>query len=178
MLMIDTYYPYSFLWNTTSSTNSPHTLQAVAYDFGGNRGISSPATVNVYNNDRTPPSAPQNLSATVVSTTRVDLSWDASTDGVGVAGYNVYRSGMLIATVMTTNYSAINLAQFSSHTFTVAAFDATGNTSGQSVGVTIFTDPPPTVRIFSPLPGDTVFGTTGVSVLAYGSNFIASRVEL
>ena len=41
--------------------------------------------------DTTPPSAPGALAASVVSTTQINLSWAASTDNVGVAGYRVER---------------------------------------------------------------------------------------
>ena len=41
--------------------------------------------------DTTPPTQPGTLSATVVSGGEVDLSWGASTDNVGVTGYQVER---------------------------------------------------------------------------------------
>lgn len=49
------------------------------------------------------PSAPTNLTATAVSATQVDLSWDAVS---GATGYDVRRGGTIIATdVGVTNYS-------------------------------------------------------------------------
>ncbi len=41
--------------------------------------------------DTTPPSSPPNLTATAVSSTQINLSWTASTDNVGVTGYQIER---------------------------------------------------------------------------------------
>ncbi len=49
--------------------------------------------------DTQAPSTPGSLSATATSSTRVDLSWLASSDNVGVSGYTVYRNGASLATV-------------------------------------------------------------------------------
>ena len=43
--------------------------------------------------DTSAPTTPSALSATPVSSSRIDLSWAASTDDVGVAGYRIYRNG-------------------------------------------------------------------------------------
>jgi Concanavalin A-like lectin/glucanases superfamily/Bacterial Ig domain len=45
----DTGAPYSFTWNTTSASNGPHTLTAVATDETGNATTSSPVSVTVNN---------------------------------------------------------------------------------------------------------------------------------
>ena len=84
--------------------------------------------------DTTPPSAPGNLTATTGGPTDIDLNWTASTDDVGVAGYRIYRDGGAtpIATVTGTTYSDLGLSPNSTHSYTVVAFDAAGNTSGAS----------------------------------------------
>ena len=41
--------------------------------------------------DTTPPSAPGTLTATAISSGRVDLSWGAASDNVGVTGYHIER---------------------------------------------------------------------------------------
>ena len=51
--------------------------------------------------DTTPPTVPTGLAATVISSTQINLSWTASTDNVGVTGYQVFRNGVQIATVAT-----------------------------------------------------------------------------
>lgn len=47
--------PYDFVWDTTSSSNSTHTLQTRAYDAAGNVGVSPTVTVSVSNTGIPPP---------------------------------------------------------------------------------------------------------------------------
>ena len=91
--------------------------------------------------DTTPPSAPQNLTATAVSATQIDLSWDASTDDVGVTGYRIYRNGSEIATSETTSYSDKGLQPATTYTYTVRAYDAAGNLSTASNSASASTVP-------------------------------------
>src|SRR5882757_1805574 len=42
--------PYNIVWNTTTATNGPHVLTAVAFDRENNQTTSSPVTVTVNNN--------------------------------------------------------------------------------------------------------------------------------
>ncbi len=82
--------------------------------------------------DTTPPSIPTNLKATAASASQIDLTWSASTDNVGVTGYKIYRNGTQIATTAGTSYSNTGLSAATSYSYSVAAYDAAGNTSGQS----------------------------------------------
>ncbi len=59
--------------------------------------------------------------------TGLTLGWNASTDNVGVTGYDVYRNGTKVATVTTTSSSQTGLACGTSYTFGVVARDAAGN---------------------------------------------------
>src|SRR6266576_2304944 len=58
-------------------------------------GATSPQLVveTSTSNDTEAPSTPTGLAANAASPTRIDLSWNASTDNVGVTGYDVYRDG-------------------------------------------------------------------------------------
>jgi len=68
-----------------------------------------------------------------VTQTGLTLSWTASTDNVGVTGYDVYRAGTKIGTTSgATTYGVTGLACNTTSTFAVAAFDAAGNRSTQS----------------------------------------------
>lgn len=82
--------------------------------------------------DTEPPTVPANLQATAVSSNQIDLTWDAATDNIGVAGYNVYRDGIQVATSSTTSYSDTGLSSSTTYTYEVTAFDAAGNESGKS----------------------------------------------
>jgi fibronectin type 3 domain-containing protein len=83
--------PYYITWNTTLFSNGPHTLTVVTRDKADNSGTSVPVVVTVGNFDTTAPTVPGSLVASGVSPQPITVSWGASTDGTGVAGYNVQR---------------------------------------------------------------------------------------
>ncbi|MEV5560519.1 carbohydrate-binding protein [Nonomuraea wenchangensis] len=89
--------------------------------------------------DTTAPSVPGNLRSTGVTSSSVSLAWNASTDNVGVTGYNVYRGGSLVTTVTGTTYTDTGRAANTAYTYTVRARDAAGNLSGVSNSVTATT---------------------------------------
>lgn len=86
------------------------------------------------------PSIPVNLRATAVSTSRVDLSWLASTDNARVSGYKIFRNGVQIGSTSTTAYSDTKLSPSTRYNYTVAAFDKAENTSTQSTVTTATTN--------------------------------------
>ncbi|HEV2476403.1 MAG TPA: choice-of-anchor Q domain-containing protein, partial [Candidatus Dormibacteraeota bacterium] len=81
----------------------------------------------------TPPTIPT-LSAIATRPTEVDLSWTASSDLLGVTGYDLYRDSSLLATVSgtTLSYADMTVAISSTHSYQIDAFDASGNVSAQS----------------------------------------------
>ncbi len=89
--------------------------------------------------DVTSPSAPTNLTASGTTQTTTNLSWNASTDNVGVTGYDVYRGATLIATVSGTTHQATGLSPNTTYTFNVRAKDAAGNVSSTSNTVNVTT---------------------------------------
>ncbi len=82
-----------------------------------------------------PPAAPTNLAANVVSSAEVDLSWTASTGSIGVAGYNVIRDGVTIGTSPGLTYNDTSVSASTTYTYTVTAFDTSGSVSGPSSSV-------------------------------------------
>jgi YD repeat-containing protein len=112
--------------------------RVTALDAAGNEGPSS-NTIAVGTPDTVPPSVPTGLAGNAVSGSQINLSWSASTDNVVVAGYKVYRNGVQIATPTSTGYSDTGLAQYTNYTYTVAAYDAAGNTSAVSSSVVVRT---------------------------------------
>ncbi len=90
--------------------------------------------------DTTPPSQPQNLTATAVSRTQVQLSWDASTDDVGVTAYDIYRDGALIASAAPpAGYLDQTVQAGTTYNYDVVARDAAGNSSLPSSTATVTT---------------------------------------
>jgi hypothetical protein len=82
--------------------------------------------------DTQAPSTPLNLTASNETTTTIDLNWQASTDNVGVVGYQVYLDGTSIGSVSSTSATITGLLEDTSYDFNVLAFDAAGNTSALS----------------------------------------------
>ncbi len=85
------------------------------------------------------PTAPANLTASDISNNSVVLTWDASTDNIGVEGYYVYQGDEVVATVVATVATITGLDSETEYTFTVKAFDAADNISDASNAVTITT---------------------------------------
>ena len=101
--------------------------------------------------DATDPTAPTELGATAVSSTRIDLSWQASSDDVGVTGYRIYRGGGLIATIgATTSYSDTSVTAGNTYSYEVRALDGAGHVSGPSNTATATTPAPTQVLTISP----------------------------
>jgi chitodextrinase len=94
--------------------------------------------------DITPPSVPTGLSATATSSSQVNLSWNASTDNVAVAGYRVFRNGTAVVTTAATSYGDSGLAANTSYTYAVSAYDGASppNESLPSAAASATTLPP------------------------------------
>src|SRR5581483_9669059 len=107
--------------SSTSIVGGGTPLQPFAPAFGS--GLS----------DTTAPSTPTGLSASIVSSSQINLSWTPSTDNVGVTGYRVFRNGTSLTTLAAvTTYLDTGLAASTTYSYTVQAIDAAGNTSSQS----------------------------------------------
>src|SRR5436853_4139764 len=92
--------------------------------------------------DTVAPSTPAGLTASAASSSRINLSWLAATDNVGVIRYSVYRDGVQIASVPGTSYSNTGLSAGTTYSYTVAASDAARNASAQSSAVSATTKAP------------------------------------
>ncbi|WP_010465229.1 fibronectin type III domain-containing protein [Acidovorax radicis] len=111
--------------------------------------------------DITPPSTPSALTATVASSTSVQLQWAASTDNVAVTGYRVYRNGSQVATATTNPFTVTGLSPATSYTFHVAAVDAAGNQSGSSASATTTTPGTQAIVDYDFPRGDTLAAKNG-----------------
>lgn len=143
------------LYNVTGLTAATnYSFYVRARDAAGNISANS-NTVNVTTLATAPdtqiPSTPSNLVATGITQAGCTLTWSASTDNVGVAGYDVYRNGAKInaSNITSTTYNATGLAAGYSFVFTVKARDAAGNISLASNALNVTT--------LAPTPGSETF---------------------
>ena len=105
--------------------------------------------------DNTPPSIPTNFTATAISPSQIALSWTASIDNIGVAGYRILRNGIEVARPGATSYTDSGLSGGTQYSYTVSAFDAAGNpsaTAGPATATTTAGLPQPTYPVM--LSGD------------------------
>lgn len=127
---------------TGLTASTAYTFSVKAKDAAGNISAAS-NTVNVTTldpvADTTAPSAPTNLTASGTTSSSTNLAWTASTDNVGVTGYDVYQGATLLGVTTSTSYSVTSLTASTAYTFIVKAKDAAGNTSGDSNSVTVTT---------------------------------------
>lgn len=134
----DSVAPYDWSWNSTVATNGSHSLTSKAFDAAGNSTTSAAVGVTVSNaGDTTAPSVPTGLVATA-GKRKITLSWNASTDNVGVTGYSIWRASSAagpftqLATTTSTTYTNGSLTSGSTFYYYVQAYDAAGNTSAAS----------------------------------------------
>jgi len=121
--------------------NTTYEYTVAARDAAGNESAPS-ANVNVTTlaaPDTQVPSVPGNLQGTAISPNRMDLTWNASSDNVGVSGYEVRRDGVLIASPAGTTHGDTGLTANTAYVYTVAARDAAGNTSAESGAIMVST---------------------------------------
>jgi hypothetical protein len=106
-------------------------------DAASNKATQVTRTVTVIENtsDTQAPSTPTNLTATVNSSTQINLSWTASTDNVGITGYKIYRDDSEIATTVNTSYLDTELTVETTYSYRVSAYDVGENNSNQSLQV-------------------------------------------
>ena len=97
--------------------------------------------------DTQAPTQPGGLTAATTSSSSIKLAWTASSDNVGVSGYEIRRGGVPIATVTGTTYIDSGLLALTTYAYEVRAVDAAGtqSTPAQASATTTFEDlTPPT----------------------------------
>jgi chitodextrinase len=148
----DIYQGSTFIGSTTGATtyqatgltaNTAYSFTVKAKDAAGNVSAASSvlSVTTTAAADTTAPTAPTGLTAPSKSTTTVNLSWTASTDNVGVTGYDIYRGTTLAgSTTGATSYQVTGLTANTAYSFTVKAKDAAGNVSSASTALNVTTD--------------------------------------
>ncbi|WP_109437433.1 M14 family zinc carboxypeptidase [Aquimarina sp. AU119] len=126
-------------WNQASVDLSVYAGSVIKLQFKGTTGSSFRSDMAIDNlvirssaPDTESPSTPTSLTAGAITGTTVSLFWNASTDNIGVSGYEIYQGTTLITTVTGTSHVVSGLSPNTAYTFSVKARDAAGNTSSSS----------------------------------------------
>ena len=113
-----------------------YTVRVTAVDAAENESKRSEAATftTPKTQDTEVPSVPAGVAASDVTQTGAKITWTASTDNVGVAGYNVYLGESKVNTspVTVTEYALTGLTANTGYTVSVSAVDAAGNESAKS----------------------------------------------
>ena len=168
---------------TGLAASTTYSFALAAYDAAGNSSPQS-APLQVTTSSQAPPpdtiapSTPTNVTASSVTTSQATLSWQASSDNVGVTGYRVYRNGSVAGTATSTTFTATGLGASTTYSFTVAAYDAAGNSSPQSAPRSVTTPAATTPSGGSPLASyDFDAGAGTVLADRSGNNYTGTLVN-
>lgn len=132
--------------DTGRTPGTPYSYTVASYDLSipaYNSAQSAPLSVTTV----ALPTTPTNLRSTSTMPTTITLVWNASTDvgGPGLAGYKLFRDGVLIASPTGTTYTDSGLTPSKQYNYTIAAVDVQSNSSTISAPVSITTAALPTV---------------------------------
>lgn len=119
----------------SSATASGNTRSPSGNMYKGNVTVSGGEP----SEDTQAPTVPGGLSATAVSSSRIDLNWLPSSDNVEVSGYDVYRNGSFLKTVSAPSASDTGLSASTTYSYYVRAKDPSGNQSAASQPVSATT---------------------------------------
>ncbi|HYO60072.1 carbohydrate binding domain-containing protein, partial [Archangium sp.] len=119
------------------------------WDNNGGLNYFIPAGVQTFNagtltagpppSDTTAPSVPSGLVVQSKTSTSVSLTWTASTDASGLAGYDVYRNGSLVGSPSPASYTDTGLSAGTAYSYSVRARDTAGNVSALSTALSVTT---------------------------------------
>lgn len=149
-LVQDLCYPLTGLTPGTS-----YELYVRAVDINGNESLQSSAISirTPSNTDVEKPTKPGNLTVANLSATGLTLSWNASSDNLGVSGYEIAMNGYFIPATLVKglSYAVSGLNPNTTYRFTVRAWDLSGNPSPFSDTLSVKTlQQGITIRDFNP----------------------------
>ena len=128
---------------TGLAEETEYTVTVTAVDAAGNESARSEAATFTTEKakDMEAPTVPSGVTVTDITETRATVSWEASTDNVEVAGYNVYVNDTKVnaAPVTGTTYDLTGLTEETEYTVTVTAVDTSENESVRSEAATFTT---------------------------------------
>ena len=153
----------SLTWTSLSPTTT-YSFYVYAVDKAGNRSATSNTVTVTTQAPDTAPTTPTNLHATAIAHTTATLAWDPSTDNSGSVTYRIEMVSIYNSMAMETSQTSLTWTSLSPNTtysFSVYAFDQSGNRSANSNTLTI-TTPADTTPPTSPELSGTVLSPSQV----------------
>jgi endonuclease I/chitodextrinase len=116
-------------------------MMVIAKDGAGNESADSQvlAVSTIATPDTEAPISPSTLQSANITINSFTLSWTASTDNVAVTSYRIYLEGVLIGSSVSATYDIANLEAGTAYVTYVVAVDEAGNSSTNSVPLTVNT---------------------------------------
>lgn len=137
---ISAYLPLRILYKYTLAdrfvySGKSYKINSIETDFY--TGKSDIELINDYVDipiDYEAPTAPSNLIDIAKTSSTITIQWTASTDNIGVVGYNIElnQGSQIISVGNVTSYQITGLNAFTTYRIALSAFDASGNESGIS----------------------------------------------
>lgn len=126
---------WEFNWQTGLEDEGNFPVTLIAHD-GTENSLPIVVTITVNGKpdvDTTPPSTPEFFTPKVMSSSQIDLSWEAATDNVDVTGYRLFHNDELLIDTTVRTFSHTNLLPNTTYSYALIAYDAKGNLSAQAV---------------------------------------------
>ena len=117
---------------TALEAETEYQVKVEALDEAGNTSVSDPTSFTTKTApDNEAPTAPGGVAVSSITDNSAVVSWTASTDNVGVAGYNIYLNGNKINALPVTElqFQLTGLAAETEYQVRIEAVDGAGNTS-------------------------------------------------
>ena len=151
---------------TGLALNTAYTITVRSRDAAGNfSALSVPRIVSTLA-DTTPPTLPAGLVASATTINSFTLSWNVSTDNVGVTAYEVFRGTVSLGLVNSPalTLALTGLAPNTGYSMRVRARDAAGKWSAQSVALVVRTLPDTTDPAIPAAPVASAVTVTGLTL--------------
>ncbi|GAB3035916.1 hypothetical protein GCM10027052_12470 [Parafrigoribacterium mesophilum] len=124
----------------TANSNSAASATLTVTSGLGSWAATAVDTATLTVGDTVPPTVPGTPVAVSTTQGSISLIWAGSRDDVAVSGYDVFRDGVLIASVSSASYTDNTTIAKIPYRYTVMARDAAGNVSALSAALTATTD--------------------------------------
>jgi hypothetical protein len=134
---------YGIKYTTVNQYNVDLPDQTIAAGQAIFTSIPAAGVLTVYGKpmlpDDQPPTAPSGLAVTDVSTSQLALVWDKSSDNATVAGYKIYRDGVLLGFSQTNSFEDKTVKPAVGYAYNVSAYDTSLNESPLSATLEVTT---------------------------------------